>query len=318
MKPDELQRHLAAYTALRQALGFGMQAEKLLLPDFVLFASNRDAGRAVRASTAVDWATSGHSTTWSSGSAAGRLCMARRFLTYLKAHYPETEIPEHSLLRGHRRAKPFLFTQEQLQKLRESALQARPRNTLRPQTLAVLLGLLASTGMRVGEARRLRITDVYLDHQPAHLRVYRSKFDKSRLVPLHHTTVAELRNYLELRVTMGHDGCCDNVFVSEQGGPLNHHALCKWFGRLCRKHQIWPTDDHRTPSLHSLRHTFAVERLRRWYRDGEDVHTKLPSLSVYLGHLSPKETYWYLTATPELLTQAASRFRMHSQCEESS
>lgn len=318
MKPDELQRYLVAYTGLREALGFGMRAEKLLLPDFVRFAISRDAGRAVRASTAVDWATSGHSTRWSSGSAVARLSMARRFLTYLKAHEPATEIPDHSLLRGRRRAKPFLFTQEQVRVLRQAAMEARPRDTLRPRTLTVLLGLLACTGLRIGEARRLRTTDVYLDHQPPHLMVYRSKFDKSRLVPLHRTTAVELRDYLDLRTAMGYDGCCENVFVSEQGGPLNHNALCKWFCRLCKKHQIWPTDDRRPPSLHSLRHTFAVERLRRWYRDGEDVHAKLPSLSVYLGHLSPKETYWYLTATPELLTQAASRFRMHAQCEQRS
>jgi len=131
MSPNELQRHLVAYTALRQALGFGMQAEKLLLPDFVRFAIGREAGTAVRANTAVDWATSGRPTKWSSGSAAGRLSMARRFLIYLKAHYPETEVPDHSLLRGHRRTKPFLFTQKQLHTLRESVLQARPRNTLR-------------------------------------------------------------------------------------------------------------------------------------------------------------------------------------------
>ena len=307
-----------AYTALREALGFGMQAERLLLPDFVRFAVSRDANEPVRASTAVDWAMSGRSTQWSSGSAAGRLSMVRRFLCYLKAHEPETEIPAHSLLRGSRRAKPFLFTTEQLNVLRKSAREARPRNTLRPHTLTILLGLLASTGLRVGEARRLRIDDLYLEHSPPHLMVHRSKFDKSRLVPLHDSSVSEMRKYLDLRTAMGYDGCCENVFVSEQGGPLNHNALCKWFGRLCQKHQIWPTGDHRRPSLHSLRHTFAVERLRRWYRDGEDVYAKLPTLSVYLGHLSPKETYWYLTATPELLTQAATRFRMHAQLEESS
>lgn len=316
MRPAELQRHLAAYIALRDALGFAMHAERTLLDDFLRYAVARGATEALRARTAVEWATSKQSSKWNSGSAAKRLSMARLFLTYLRASAPETEVPAYGLLRGHRRVKPYLFTEEQIGTLRRAALQARPRGSLRPETLATLIGLLASTGLRIGEALRLSVDDVRIKHQPPHLLVAQTKFNKTRLVPFHHTTATELQRYLKRRSERGYDAFCDNLLVSEQGQPLNHDALGNWFGRLCRKHRMWPSDEHRPPSLTSLRHSFAVERMRTWYRDGADVHTLLPTLSVYLGHVSPHETYWYLTATPELLTQASSMFNPYAGQED--
>lgn len=315
MSPCELQRHLTAYIALRDALGFKMHAEKTLLRDFVRYAAARSETGPIRAQTAVDWASAGRSSKWSSGSAASRLSMARQFLTYLKASVPDTEVPAHGLLRGGCRPKPYLFTAEQITTLCRAALQARPRGSLRPQTLATLLGLLSSTGLRVGEAIRLVITDVNLEVQPPHLLVAQTKFNKSRLVPLHQTTAGQLRRYVQCRAATGYDGFCENLFVSEQGRPLNYNALARWFGQLCRKHEMWPSDDHRRPSLHSLRHGFAVERVRAWYQDGADVVALLPTLSVYLGHVRPQESYWYLTATPELLTAASLRFQRYAERE---
>ena len=307
MSPSELKRHLAAYIALRDALGFQMHAEQTLLYDFVDFVIASGQTEPIHAQSAVDWACSNDSQ-WRTGSAARRLSMARGFLTYLRAQVPETEVPGPGLIVGSRRRKPYLFDPPQIDTLMQAALQARPRGSLRPHTLATLIGLLASTGLRVGEAIRLTISDVGLDLEPPRLHIIQTKFHKSRIVPLHYTSAEQLRRYSQTKITLGYDALSDNFFVSEQGQALSRHALGRWFSRLCRRQGLWPTDEGRRPSLHSLRHSFAVERLRRWYQEGMDVQALLPNLSVYLGHVRPQESFWYLTATPELLTAASKRF----------
>jgi integrase len=179
---------------------------------------------------------------------------------------------------------------------------------LRPHTLSTLLGLLASTGLRIGEAIRLQIAHVHLDLDPPQLHVLETKFHKSRLVPLHPSTAERLRHYQAQRAHLHYDGLSDAFFVSERGQPVQHRALHDWFARLCRRVAITPTHGGRAPCLSSLRHTFAVTRMQRWYQQGLDVQALLPHLSVYLGHVHPQESYWYLTAVPELLSAAAHRF----------
>jgi integrase len=171
---------------------------------------------------------------------------------------------------------------------------------------------LASTGLRVGEALRLRVTDVWLDGDPPCLYIRETKFYKSRLVPLHPSTADQLRHYADLRTALRYDALSDVFFVSEQGGELHRGALWRWFTTRCRTLGMRPTDEGRRPSLSALRHSFAVERMRRWYDDGVDVQARLPNLSVYMGHVRPQESYWYLSATPELLTTAAERFRFYA------
>jgi integrase/recombinase XerD len=234
--------------------------------------------------------------------------MARGFLTYLRATIPETEVPDHALVASFRRPKPYLFTPDQISALMQDAQQAGPRGALRPHTLSTLIGVLASTGLRVGEARRLMITDVWLDNAPPCLHIRDTKFHKSRLVPLHPSTAEHLRHYACLRSDLHYDGLSDVFFVSEQGGPLSRSTLWHWFTARCRALGLGPTAEGRRPSLSALRHSFAVQRMRLWYQEGIDVQARLPHLSVYMGHVRPQESYWYLSATPELLTAAAERF----------
>lgn len=155
--------------------------------------------------------------------------------------------------------------------------------------------------------------DVRLDADPPHLRILQTKFQKSRLVPLHPTAAAALAAYLRRREDLGYHALSDAVFVAERGGPLHVGLLGVWFGKLTRKLGLWPVNQNkmearRRPSLHSFRHSFAVRRLRAWHKAGLDVQALLPTLSVYLGHLRPEDTYWYLTATPDLLRAAGARF----------
>jgi integrase len=175
--------------------------------------------------------------------------------------------------------------------------------------LATLLGLLASTGLRIGEAIRLTMDDVRLDDRPAHLRVLESKFRKSRLVPVDPTTAAALADYVRRRHKLGYHALSESFFVNERGAPLDAGVLGCWFGKLTGKAGLRPIQEGaRRPSLHSFRHSFAVRRLRTWHEAGLDVQALLPTLSVYLGHVRPEDTYWYLTATPDLLRAAGARF----------
>jgi len=312
MNADLLDAHLVAYLSLREALGFQMQAEKRLLPKFVTYVHSQPNPRPIRAQMALAWACQGSASRGPSG-AARRLSMARGFLRYLQASVPDTEVPIPGLLPTPRRPQPFLFTPAQITALVEGAQASRPRGALRPHTLSCLLGLLASTGLRVGEAIRLQIDQVKLELDPPQLHIRETKFHKLRIVPLHPSTAERLRQYRGHRVHGHYEALSEAFFVPERGQHLQHRALHDWFTRLCQRLALQPTAGGRALCLSSFRHTFAVTRMQRWYEQGLDVQALLPHLSVYLGHVHPQESYWYLTTVPELLSAAAHRCETYAQ-----
>ena len=311
MSPNVFHRYLDTYLSVRAALGFQMRAARTLLRDFVGFLETRGDAGPIRAQWAIDWACAA-ATRRGTGSAAQRLSMARGFLTYLRASLPDTEVPDSGLVASFRRPTPYLLPPQQITALIQAAQQLAPQGSLRPHTVSTVIGLLASTGLRVGEAIRLTTTDVRLDERPALVHIRETKFHKSRFVPLHPTTAAQLHHYRALRTALHYDAFTDVFFVSEQGHALTHKALGTCFAQLCRQLGLRPTERGRRPSLHALRHAFAIARIRTWYQEGRDVQALLPHLSVYLGHVRPQESYWYLTATPELLTAAALRFQQYA------
>jgi integrase/recombinase XerD len=317
MSRPDLHLYLDTYLSVREALGFQMRAERTLLRDFVRFVENAQVSDSICAQLAVDWACASSSTRGTSG-ASQRLSMARGFLTYLRAILPETEIPARDFISSAQRPKPFLFRAGQLQAFMRAAQEAGPQGALRPHTLSTLVGLLASTGLRVGEALRLTMADVELANVPPFLHIRQTKFHKSRLVPLHASTADQPRRYIAIRRQLRYDALSEALFVSEKGQALSYEALAQWFTTTCRRIGIKPINGGRRPTLHALRHAFAVERIRRWYQEGVDVQALLPHLSVYLGHIRPQESYWYLSATPELLTAAAARFQHYAIRGESS
>jgi integrase/recombinase XerD len=306
-----LKTQLTTYLSLRDALGFQMRAERILLPEFVAFVNAQGLPGPIRAQVAIEWACQA-STQRGPGGAARRLSIARRFLAYLQASAPDTEVPSHGLLPTPRRPKPYLFTPTQVTAFFEAAQASRPHGSLRPHTLSTLIGLLASTGLRTGEAIRLQTGDVKLALDPPQLHILETKFHKSRIVPLHASVAEQLHRYHDRRARLHYDALSDAFFVSEQGQPLQHHALHYWFTRLCRRLALQSPEGERGPCLMSFRHTFAVTCMRRWYAQGLDVQAWLPHLSVYLGHVRPQESYWYLTAVPELLGAAAQRFQTYA------
>jgi integrase/recombinase XerD len=312
MNPDALHRSLASYLALREALGFRVHPAKLLLTDFVHYVSTQNVAGPIRAQLAIDWACSGSATRGPGGQAA-RLSLVRGFLSFLRASTPDTEVPAHGLLATARRPFPYLFTATEIRHLLEATQTMRPRHSLRPLVWQTLIGLLASTGLRVGEALRLTIGDVLLETEPPHLRIVETKFRKSRLVPLHPTTADHLSSYARQRRALGYNTLSNVFFMAENGKALDQSCVWLSFRRLTRRIGLRPREGGRHPSLHCLRHTFAVARLREWYRTGVEVQAMVPHLSVYLGHLRPQESYWYLTATPELLLAAAERFQRYAE-----
>jgi integrase len=310
MLPVDLQGRLDDYLSLRRALGFEMRSEERLLRDFVVFVETRGEDGCLRAETAVAWACS-TADRCGPGCQARRLSIVRGFLTFLRADAPETGVPSLGVLKRPLRATPHIYSEGEVNALLAAARRLGPIGSLWPVTFTTLIGLLLSTGLRVGEALRLQVTDVQLDEAPPRLVVTQTKFRKSRLVPLHSSAAEALRGYAKRTRHIAHDRRCQAFFVSAHSRPLHYHTVSRTFLLLARRIGLRGPAKHKRPTLHGFRHTFAVRRLLAWYHGGADIHARLPELSVYLGHVRPQETYWYLTATPELLRLASDRFEAY-------
>lgn len=297
-----LRAALADYLQLRRAMGFTLERPASLLASFVAFAEAQDAGR-ITAGLALAWATgpTGADPSWH----AARLSAVRGFARYLQALDPLTEVPPPGLLPGRssRRAEPYLYSAADIAALMSAAQSIRSR--LRAATYQALIGLLAVTGARVGEAIRLDCGD--LDWDEGRLTIRHGKFGKSRQLPLHPTTVEALAGYAQLRDRHCPRPASPAFFVSLAGTRLIYKNVHRTFHRLAGIARLQPRSARCRPRIHDLRHSFAVTTLIAWYRDGGDTATRLPLLSTYLGHADPADTYWYLQAAPELLTLAAAR-----------
>ncbi|WP_115107311.1 tyrosine-type recombinase/integrase, partial [Paraburkholderia lacunae] len=251
--PLELRDHLDAYLAVREALGFDDAARKVLLSSFVEYVISADGRWPIDARLAVEWAC-GLSSVRSPAGQASRLSTVRRFLCYLRASVPETQVPGTGLLARPQRRRPYIFTQQELASILDAAAAMRPRRTLRPHVYVSMIGLLASTGIRAGEAIRLTGNDVQLDADPPRILVLETKFRKSRIVPLHPTTAEKLKTYALLREKLGYAGLSDLFFMSEIGTAINYGFFATWFTRTARRLDMLPSSGARRPTLHSLRH----------------------------------------------------------------
>ena len=298
---SRLSGHAADYLALRRALGFKLEKEGRLLPDFAAFAEAAGAGT-VTVDLAVRWAAmpEGASPVW----AAQRLSMLRGFARYLQTVEPAAQVPPAGLLPArNRRVTPYIYSDADIDALMTAARALR--NPLKAATFETLIGLLAASGMRGSEAMRLDRGD--LDVAAALLTVRATKFRKSRQLPLHQTTLRALTGYQALREQLCPAGATASILVSTTGARLCHETVQPTFRRLLRQAGVGQDTPRPRPTIHGLRHSFAVKTLLGWYRDDQDVQARMPALSTYLGHASPAATYWYLSATPELLALAAGR-----------
>lgn len=300
---NTLREAVADYLALRRSLGFNLRDAGIGLMDFVSFLDQRGACH-ITTPLALEWAqlpSSTHPAEWTR-----RLSYVRGFARHRSATDARTEIPPAGLL-VHRpaRARPYLYTDEEIERLLTAAQQLTPGGGLQGWTYYCLLGLLSVAGLRISEALGLKLEDV--DLREGILTVRGTKFGKSRLVPLHSSTQQVLCDYKlrRDRFLAGRDA--DYFFISRKGTRLDGARVRHTFYRLSRQTGLRRPGSSHGPRLHDFRHRFAVETLLRWYRGGEDVERRLPVLSTYLGHVHVADTYWYLTACPELMGLAVKR-----------
>ena len=286
------------YLTLRRALGFKLAGQDRLLADFLDHLQHAGAST-ITTEAAVAWATKPATVQpirW-----RARLCVVRGFARYLRAVDPTVEVPAVDLLpHRHHRPTPYLFSPAGITALLAATSQIR--SPLLAATYHALFGLLAATGMRVGEV--IGLDDADVDLITGLLTVRETKFGKSRQLPVHPTTVAALRSYVHQRDRLCHRPTTTRTsfFTSTVGTRLVYPNVASTFRRLVMSAGIGPG-----PRIHDLRHSFAVSTLLCWYRDGGDVQARLPLLSTYLGHSHPHSTYWYLQAAPELLALATTR-----------
>lgn len=289
----------ADYLALRRRLGHDLADAHRLLPRFVAYLDEVGAAT-VTIEAAVTWSTAPEVDPTSSVGPR-RMTVARGFARHMAGIDPSTQVPPIGLIPSRQRWRPpFLFGPNDIEHLMAAATQ-QIRWRLPAVTHSTLIGLLAVTGMRVGEA--LKLDDADLDRNDGVVLVRESKFGKSRIVPLDRTTVDALCAYEATR-----DGLVDRqvpaLFVSTRGRRLIYACVQATFRRLCDTAGIG-ADAPRPPRVHDLRHSFAVNTVIGWHRNGDNVDARLPALSTYLGHRDPRSTYWYLSAAPELLALAA-------------
>jgi integrase len=293
------------YLAYRKGLGFQLASTEPLLLQFAEYADRTGHRGPLTTELAVRWAKLPKA--GSPGYLARRLDVVRGFARHRAITDPRTEIPPPRLLGAtYRRRTPHIYSEAELSALVAAARSLTPSTSLRPHTYATLFGLLACTGLRVSEAVKPTRDDI--DWQQELLTVRQTKFRKSRLVPLHTTALAPLRGYARQRDRFHPTPTTEAFFVTGRGTPLSLSSVGVTFWKL-RKQLGWSAArDQTKPRIHDLRHTFACRRLQRWYEDGVDVDHAVATLSTYLGHATVRDTYWYLTGTPELLALATARF----------
>jgi integrase len=296
-----LARAATFYLQTRRQLGFRLKSEGWALPSLARYARRRGHRGALTAKLALDWAQS--STQASPPQRACRLNMVRRFARFWQRFDPRTEIPPAGLLGPTFRRRPVhIYSDQEVQSLLAST--ALLGSGLRAANLRTLLGLLRCTGLRVSEALGLHEDDI--DWHQRVLTIRQSKSGQARFVPVRADTLAALRHYARLRQRCHPINPTRAFWLSTTGRPLPYGTVRDAFLQL-RRHLSW---HHRPlPRLHDLRHTFVVACLLGWCRRRQPVGVRIAALSTYLGHRQVTDTYWYLTAVPELMTWVSRRFQ---------
>jgi integrase len=286
---------IESYLALRRAAGFSLSNTEYLLRSFARFASDRQE-RYIRTPTTIEWANEGPSI----AQRHTRYQTICRFADYVRLEDPRHDGPPPNYF-GYRKVRrvPHIYSPDEIKRLVLAATQLGPPNSLRPHTYATLISLLAATGLRVSEGLDLLLSDI----QTEGLLIRKAKFQKTRLVPLHETAVAGLRQYLKRRRRLHPGG--DHVFVSNRGQRLAYWEVHAVFRKLLKSADLVPKRGP-VPRLHELRHTLAVRALEASPAGRQRIGQHMLALATYLGHVNINATYWYLETTAELLCDIAS------------
>jgi integrase len=290
--------HVEDYLRLRRALGFKLERAGQLLPQFVAYLEAAGA-TTVSADLAIAWARQADA---KSIHLAQRLTIARGFARYLQTIDPLTEVPPPGVFpTSYQRPTPYLWSEVDVCRVLEAAQALRP--PLRAPTHHALFGLMAASGMRIGEVLGLTREDV--DLVAGVITIREAKFDRSRLVPLHRTTTEALSGYAVERDRLCPRPRSLTFFLTSVGTSLERSGVERTLRTITT--DLGLRTEAVRPRPHDFRHSFAVETLIRWMRAGMSVDEHIGALSTYLGHVSPADTYWYLSASPELMALAAER-----------
>jgi len=304
---NDLRQAVENYLVIRRGLGFRLRVPATLLHRFAEFVESEHASH-ITTDLALRWATQPSNalpSTWT-----WRLGIVRRFAVWHRATDPRTEVPPEGLLpHRYRRKSPYIYSDKEIETLMQEAGKLSSPSGLRAHTYSTLFALLAVTGMRINEALHLDRGDV--DLLDGILTIRRTKFGKSRLVPVHASTRKALNSYAQTRDRILPRLVTPAFFVTDRGTRVTESTARYTFAKVSQKIGLRAVagGHGRGPRLHDMRHRFAVRTLVNWYRAGLDVEREIPKLATYLGHVHVNDTYWYLEAVPELLQLATERLR---------
>src|SRR5271157_2192708 len=298
----------ADYLFERRALGFDLRIAGNQIVAFARFVDERGHNGPLTNEIVLNW-VQGEAKRASPMSWARRLDVLRPFARYLARLDPATEFPDTAIFgRSHRRLAPHIYTDQEIDDLLAAARKLPPHGTSRPLIYETIFGLIAATGLRISEALNLRCGDVDLDQ--GLLTIRKTKFRKSRHVPVHRTVVTELRRYMAIRQRYGGTGAEALVFLSSTGKQLPKRTVRHVFGKL-RAGLGWTArGGYAQVRIHDLRHTFVCRRVQLWHDRGADIDNAMAALSTYVGHAKVSDTYWYLTGVPDLMAVAGKRFEV--------
>lgn len=309
---DRLSAHVELYLAERRQLGFQLARVEYTLRSFAVHVQRIRHRGPLTVEVMSKWAREGGRRCYEPSAWALRLSKLRPFMRWLRQFEPHTEVPDDTVF-GRRavRGTPHIYTEQQVEELLGAARRLGPEPCFRAIAYETVFGLLASTGLRISEALALQVGDV--DLRRGVLTIRRTKFGKSRAVPLHPSTTRALSTYRRERDLTGvPSGAEEPFFVGTRadlfGKAMQGHQVRLVFSALRRALGWVNRGTHHAPRIHDLRHTFVVRRVLLWQQDGVNVDQAMLSLSTYVGHASITDTYWYLQAVPELMTVAARRF----------
>ncbi|MDD4357696.1 MAG: tyrosine-type recombinase/integrase [Smithellaceae bacterium] len=300
---NRITRQIEEYITYKRSLGYVIKIESQELRRFAKYTMEIGYDGSVTSELAVQWASLDNNFT--------RKYMARRletlhtFTVYISAFDAEAQIPQNGIFgKAHMRTNPYIYKDDEVLSLMRCASGLYSPDGIRSNTVSSAIGLMYATGIRLSELTSLKIGDVQLKER--HIFINSSKFKKDRIVPLHPTVIVKLseyRSFIESKIGIRNDD--DYFYVTSYGHRFNSRAF-EYAFKLIRT--LVFGEATKRPRLYDLRHTFACNTIKRWYETGEDVNRKLYLLSTYMGHVKPEDTYWYLSATPELLGIAARKF----------
>ena len=301
-----LSKELDRYLTIRRSLGYDLGTAERILRRFIAFAEREDA-EYISTDLFLRWQKAfgrANRNTW-----ATRLGMVRLFAQWLHCMDPRHEVPPQALIPGrYRRARPYIYSDEEIRRIVETAAELPSINGIRALTCSTLFGLIAVTGLRISEALSLDVADV--DLKAGVLTLRRGKLGKARLLPLSDSTVFRLASYAKERDRLL-GSPPEPFFVSDHGERVTDCGARYNFAAVCQTIGLRPAEKFgrhgHGPRIHDLRHTFAVRTLVNWYRTGKDPAREMIKLTTYLGHADPANTYWYIEAVPELLDLASQR-----------